>query len=156
MLCGPDDIDRIARIVSAPEVWDNIRDDGSSDGDRERLAEVFLSVPEILTLSPNENTAFFLVPHNSFSYEVHTCVTKDGRGKAASDAAREALEYVFGKTPVLKLLSWTPEFNKPALLFALRAGFEIEGRMKKSFLKNGTLHDETLVGLTKERWLCLR
>ena len=95
---------------------------------------------------------FLLVSQNSISIEIHTCLLPTLRGNKAIEAGKLILDLIFKKYE--KVISWVPENNRKAKLMALRLGFEIEGINRASFLKNGKLHDQFLVGLTKGEFLC--
>lgn len=81
-----------------------------------------------------------------------TLAVKTGTGAAVGDVFAIAGVYLFSNYQ--KAISYTPSTNKKALLYALRLGFKKEGVLTQSFLKNGELLDQTLVGLTKGEYLC--
>lgn len=95
---------------------------------------------------------FVLITQNSKSVEIHTCLLPTLRGSKAIEAGKLILSLIFKNYE--KVISWIPENNRKAKLFSLRLGFEIEGINRASFLKNGKLQDQFLVGLTKGEYLC--
>ncbi|MCH7391815.1 GNAT family N-acetyltransferase [Acinetobacter dispersus] len=95
---------------------------------------------------------FLLVSQNSISVEIHTCLLPSLRGIKAIEAGKLILNLIFQKYE--KVISWIPENNRKAKLMSYRLGFEVEGINRASFLKNGKLHDQFLVGLTKGEFLC--
>jgi RimJ/RimL family protein N-acetyltransferase len=60
------------------------------------------------------------------------------------------IKWVFENTTCRKLISWAPEGNQRAYDFAIKAGLVDEGVCKKSFIKNGVLLDQHLMGIGKE------
>lgn len=92
---------------------------------------------------------FMIVPMTSRCCEVHTSILPAYRGRAV-EAAREAIKWIFANTPFEKIVSRVPAFNRLALRLSLKAGMRIEGINTRSFLKDGKLHDQYLVGVEKE------
>lgn len=95
---------------------------------------------------------FVLVPQNTVTAEIHTCLLPSIRGVTALQAGKLLLNYLFSKYQ--KAISWIPDGNRKALLYSLKLGFVVEGLSQQSFLKNGQLIDQKLVGMTRERYLC--
>ena len=129
-------------------VNDDISDDVSKNHEIQQLPQTF----ECLGIYQDEEIKglFMLVPQNAVTAEIHTCLLL--RGKEAFQAGLLLLDYLFSKYQ--KAISYTPSTNKKALFYALRLGFKKEGVLTQSFLKNGELLDQTLVGLTKGEYLC--
>lgn len=142
------DLDLINRVILDVAVNDDISDDASRNHEIQQLPHTF----ECLGIYQNEEIKglFMLVPQNAVTAEIHTCLLL--RGKEAFQAGRLLLDYLFSKYQ--KAISYTPSTNKKALFYALRLGFKKEGVLTQSFLKNGDLLDQTLVGLTKGEYLC--
>ena len=92
--------------------------------------------------------------HSSVMLEIHTCILPAFRGKAAEVAAAHIIKWVFTNTPCEKMITLVPAFNRAALRYALRAGLVKEGCITKSFKSGGILHDQTLLGISKENAPC--
>lgn len=142
------DLDLINRVILDVAVNDDISDDASKNHEIQQLPHTF----ECLGIYRDEEIKglFMLVPQNAVTAEIHTCLLL--RGKEAFQAGRLLLDYLFSKYQ--KAISYTPSTNKKSLFYALRLGFKKEGVLTQSFLKNGELLDQTLVGLTKGEYLC--
>lgn len=142
------DLDLINRVILDTAVNDDISDDASKNHELQQLPHTF----ECLGIYQNEEVKglFMLVPQNAVTAEIHTCLLL--RGKEAFQAGEILLDYLFSNYQ--KAISYTPSTNKKALFYALRLGFKKEGVLTQSFLKNGELLDQTLVGLTKGEYLC--
>lgn len=83
-------------------------------------------------------------------WDVHTCLLKKARGKKAYEAVKMATEWAWKHLPGSKrLITEVPVYNRPALIFALKAGMEKYGVNPKSYLKNGVLHDVILLGISR-------
>ena len=107
----------------------------------------------ILYLMNTEKTGVIMVtPMNSIACQVHTAALPELWGKA-SGFVKECIEWGFTNTRYLKITTFVPSFNKLALRLARNAGFEKEGIIRKSFLKNWELCDQIIYGLTKQDWI---
>lgn len=146
---GVDHRDYVNLVLSHPEVYEWISDDNSPAPGQTDFAAI-LSAEGIYVLRPNPWTVFILHPWNSICYEVHTNVLPEGRGPMAVQACREGMSWMFHNTPCQKIVTQVPTFNRPALALARRAGMKPEGINSKSFLKNGHLYDQTILGISKQ------
>lgn len=142
------DLDLINRVILDAAVNDDISDDASKNHKIQQLPHAF----ECLGIYHDEEIKglFMLVPQNAVTAEIHTCLLL--RGKEAFQAGQLLLDYLFSNYQ--KAISYTPSTNKKALFYALRLGFKKEGVLTQSFLKNGVLVDQVVVGLTKGEYLC--
>jgi RimJ/RimL family protein N-acetyltransferase len=93
---------------------------------------------------------FMLAPHNAICYEIHTCLLPNGWGPRARRAARRCIEWMWANTPCRRLITHVPQYNRLALRFALDAGMRIYGCNRQSWLKDGAIHDQICLGLSKE------
>ena len=152
--CTLQDVDFVAGILGHPEVFPFISEDGSDSADVTQHANALLATPVIYVMSPNEWTLAIFVPRSSVCLELHTCILPDGRGKIALQVNRDVGAWIFENTTCQKVITWVPVFNRAADLMARRLGFELQGNNDKSFLRHGTLYDQLLYGVTKEKWLC--
>lgn len=142
-------LDEINSIILNQAVQDDISDDLSKDH-----KVTSLSNHEWIGVADNDQLQglFLLIKHNSISIEIHTCLLPTLRGSKAIEAGKLILNLIFQKYE--KVISWIPEHNRKAKLFSIRLGFEIEGINRASFLKNGKIYDQFLVGLTKGEFKC--
>ena len=129
-------------------VWDAMTDDGAMD-----KGLFFPPVHDgVIWLKAEDCGVFMLHAHNLVTYEVHTCLPF--AGSRALDAAIAGRKWMFENTPCQRLITNVPEFNKVALRFAKKAGMKVIGINEKSFMKNGKLYDQTLLGISKEGTPC--
>lgn len=144
------DINQINKIMLDLSVVDDISDDYSKGCAIHTLPEnfEFMAIYDLGQLQ-----GFYVItPLNAVTAEIHTCLLPTIRGKKAILAGTLLLNCLFSR--YLKAISWVPEINRKALIYAIRLGFSVEGINKKSFFKNSCLIDQKLVGLTREEWLC--
>lgn len=144
--------EQLLTVLENDEVWSGICDDFTINTPRALAAANLLQ--SSLVLAPNEYCVWILMPRSSIMFELHTCVLPEGRGKGAIKAGQEMMAWVFANTTAQKLISFVPAWNRKALAFALRSGWKKEGCLEKSFQFNGELHDQTVVGITKEVFSC--
>lgn len=143
------DMNAVQAIMHHEKIWDKIHDDGSIEAipiDSEIL--YWLGVYD-----GDEMCGFYLLhPVNTACFEMHTCLLPKIWGRKANEAAILFRDYVFGVIGIKKLVTNVPESNKIALKYAIKNGMVIEGINRKSFLKNGILEDQTMLGMTLEEW----
>ncbi|MGB1214613.1 MAG: GNAT family N-acetyltransferase [Pikeienuella sp.] len=145
------DFDMIRRFMTHPRVWPHISDDGCPDSAQfEPLREgvLYLAVRN----EPNILGIFLYHPHNSIMAEVHTCMNPMHWGSSV-EAGRATLGWVFDNTNWQKIITHVAETNRLALKLARDVGMTVEGNNRASFLKDGVLLDQYLLGITKEE-LC--
>lgn len=116
--------------------------------------EMVLKSDNIICLTNGLNAVGIFVPCNSVTYEVHTLIQKAGRGKEAVQSSLEGIKWMFENTNCKKIVTHVPEFNIPAFALATKIGMKKEGINRKSFLKNGCLYNQILMGLCKEEFIC--
>lgn len=146
------DIPHINFILSQDEVFQYCIDDNFPMEHKWRMGRLLLDNPNTYISLPNPHCVFIAIPssNNSVIYEVHVAVSPEGRGKDAVLAARQSIDEFFHDTPnVHKLIGFTPINLKRVLAFARMVGFKKEGICKKSFLKDGELHDQVISGFSR-------
>jgi len=136
------DADFITRCVL--QNWDWLRDDGADDKDF-----YFPPINEhVQWVRVGDYGVFMLTRCNHIMFECHTTLLPSARGKSV-EIGKAALKFAFENTPALRIITAVPENNPLALRMALKSGFRVIGVNEKSFQKNGTLYDQTLLGISK-------
>jgi RimJ/RimL family protein N-acetyltransferase len=144
------DMELVRGILSHPAIWPWIHDDGASEPAPVDHETLFW----LLVTDPHPAGVFLLHAHNHVTYEVHTCLLPRTWGAQAREATQMGRRWMFENTPCQKIVTNIPEDNALALRFAKRCGMTVEGVNRQSFLKNGELLDQHVLGLTKKEWLC--
>jgi RimJ/RimL family protein N-acetyltransferase len=151
MLC--DDRDFIRATMTHPKIWPHISDDHS--GDPEDFEPSLHG--SFRYLAPEHKGepvgVFFYHPHSAVLWEVHTCILPQFWGEAATQAARAGLVWMIENTTCCKVTTHVPRTNQKARMFALRVGMKDEGVNRASFLKDGQLVDQYVLGITGEEIL---
>ena len=144
------DMETVRPILAHPTVWPHIHDDGATEPQPLDLdGFVWLLVDD------GEPAGVFLLhPHNTACWEVHTCLLPRLYGPQARQATQLCRAWMFTHTACQKLITNVSADNLLALRFAKRCGMTPEGVNRESFLKNGELLDQHVLGLTKKEWQC--
>lgn len=137
----------VREIIQDPRISKHLSDEGS-------VGEAAIDSPVLYWLmveyKEEPSGVFLFHPHNAITYEVHTAILPPLWGELAKQAAFMARQWIFTQTPCRKLITHVPEYNKLALRFAKQGGLKLEGVNRKSYLFNGELMDQYLLGITKE------
>lgn len=141
-----DDYDFITRCVTNPSVWRMGSDDGMVDIDPELY---FIKPGGVIWVRAEEYGVFAFEKRNHITYDVHTTLLPNARGKSV-EIAKGVVRWFFENSNCLRITTTVPEFNHLATRLSLMAGMTLIGVNKKSFLKNGQLFDQYLYGISKE------
>jgi len=142
------DMALVAAIMGHPAIWPHIHEDGT-----DAPAPVDHDELHWLLVSDGQPAGVFLVHAVRAScFEVHTCLLPRLKGAGAAQAARLLIAHVFGTIGARKLITNVPASNRPALRFAKASGLQIEGINRASFLRNGVMEDQIMLGITDKEW----
>ena len=140
------DIEFITKCVTEPITWSARVDDSMVDVNPDIF---FVQTDGKLWLRAGDYGIFMGEPRNSVTYEFHTMLLPEARGKAV-DIAKGALHWMFYNTPCLKIITHVPSFNVLARRLSERCGMKLIGNNESSFLKGGVLYDQFIYGISKE------
>lgn len=87
-------------------------------------------------------------PINVITWECHVQVLPEYRAEFAKEFAQKAIQWAWDMG-VQKLVAQIPFLYPNVRDFGLNVGFEVEGINRKSYLKNGQLHDQWYMGLVR-------
>lgn len=140
----------VALIMGHPAVFPHTHDDSVTECepvDHEGL--------HWMLVDDGEPVGVFLVHAiNSICYQMHTCLLPRSWGPQAKDAAQLLLKWAFEDTDCKKMITAVPAYNRAALRFAKAGGMVQEGVNRQSFLRNGVMLDQIMLGITKQEWSC--
>lgn len=150
------DLALVKQIMTDPSIWPGITDDGCPKpedfvplGDEHVIYLLAYKDSQVCGL-------FMLHPHNEICWEVHTCLLPEGRGWKARELVAQGFKWVWANTKCLRIITNVPAFNFPALGLAHDVGFEVIGVNKGSFMKQGVVYDQTILGISRPELSCLR
>ena len=144
------DVALIGKILTHPLIWPWVTDDGAPDPEAFQPPEPGEHVWFILVWDEAELLGLFLFhSQNTATWEVHTCLLPKAWGKRARKAAEEMLKWVWEETDWQRIVTNVPDNNRLALSYALKVGMTEYGLNPKSWLKNGELLDQHLLGISR-------
>jgi hypothetical protein len=142
------DKEEIEAMVNSPEIYRWLTDDLSP--------EVFTCDDNAIYLSNEDRSGIVkLETLNGVTAQVHVAAFRRLLGRTRN-FVREALEWGFDNTTLMKIITFIPSYNRLALKLAQRSGFREEGIMTRSFLKDWILYDQYIYGITKEEFRRMR
>jgi RimJ/RimL family protein N-acetyltransferase len=144
------DLGLVRQIICHPKLYGWLTDDFSPRSEDYTPPDA----PGVQYLVARDNGELLglwvLVWHSPIAVEVHTCLLPTAWGERAAIAAKECARWIFFHTAAQRIFTSVPAYNRLALRFALQAGMSVFGRHPKSFQKKGKLHDQILLGLSRE------
>lgn len=144
-----EDIEFIKKVYGCPDMWYWLGDDNTPPLESIDITPL-ISSPAFFFLIPGVTGVFMFHQWNSITFEMHSAVLPEYRGKCAMEGARLAGMWMFGNTPCRKIVTLVPKTNVRAMYLARRGGMKQEGIITKSFLKDGKYVDQYLYGICKE------
>ncbi len=144
-----EDLALIRRVLTNPRIYPHITDDNCpavEDFEPQLNPNIWYihAADEIGTVG-----IFLLIPQNSVCYELHTCLLPEAWGVRAKHAAQYLGPWVWENTPAQRVVTNVPEYNHIARAFAGKGGMTMFGINPRSFLKDGKLHDQFMLGISK-------
>jgi RimJ/RimL family protein N-acetyltransferase len=148
------DLELVREILTDPKVYPHVTDDGSPAAAEftpiDHPSIWYVLVRDQLCGYDQVLGLFMFVPQGAACWEVHTCLLPIAYGRRAAAAAAGAAEWIFEQTECRRIVTSVPAYNRLALRFARQAGMTQYGVNPNSFLKKGKLHDQVLLGLSKD------
>lgn len=136
--------DKLRRLLA--EIGEVVAEDGQGvktaaiDTERNGWLEV-IEGPETLAV-------YKLVPINGVTVEIHVNVLPMYRRKRHA-TCRAAFRWILSNTRYQKVIAWVPSIHRHIRRFAVEMGMAVEGNSTQSYRKNGALHDQWLLGITR-------
>lgn len=139
----------VRAVMAHPRIYPHIADDGCPPATEFEPLE-HPGVWYVLVRDEGRPLGLFVfVPQNSVCWEVHTCLLPWAWGRPAAIAAAEMARWIWEHTPCRRIVTSVAAYNRLALRFAERAGMTEYGRNPASWLKDGKLHDQVLLGMSR-------
>ena len=141
------DVDVVRAILAHPAIYDCIAEDGTPL--REDFTLVLEGIACVIGIVGSEPIGVMIYhPINGITWECHVQVLPEYRKQHASEFFQKALDWAFAMG-AKKVVAQIPFLYPNVKGFALKHGFEIEGINRKSYLKNGQIHDQWYLGLVR-------
>lgn len=143
------DLPLVRATMTHRRIYPHVSDDGSPSADD--FSPIDSPLVYYLAMDDGEHLGIFMLyPHNTVCFEVHTCLLPKAWGEKARQCTREGMHWMFENTSCRRIITNIPEYNRLALKLALDSGMSRFGTNPKSFMKNGTLYDQIMLGISKE------
>jgi RimJ/RimL family protein N-acetyltransferase len=82
---------------------------------------------------------------------------KDFLGKGyGTDAMQTLISFIFNEMNINKIKLKVFSFNKPAIKSYEKCGFKVEGVLRQEIYRDGSYHDDIVMGLLKEEYLQMK
>lgn len=141
------DMALVASIMKDPAIWPHIHEDTVECNPIDHDGFNWMLVDD------GEPAGVFMVHAlGTYCYEMHTCLLPRIWGHKAAHAAQILLGWAFTDTICEKMVTNVPAYNRAALRFARTGGMVEEGVNRASFMRNGVLIDQIMLGITKQEW----
>ena len=92
---------------------------------------------------------YHLKPQNMITLEIHAQVDPDYRKEYSEETGRAILRWILDNTHYEKVICQIPFIYPNVKSFACKNGFTEEGVNRKSYIKNGAIHDQWMLGATR-------
>lgn len=142
------DMGLVTAILSHPAIWPHIHEDGATEAAPHDLDGFHW----VLVTDGAPAGVFLAHARGEACWEVHTCLLPRIWGAGAARAAQLLLAHLFEDADCQKVVTNVPAYNRPALRFAKASGMQVEGNNRSSFLRNGKLEDQIMLGITRKEW----
>lgn len=144
------DIDLINTIMFNDDIFNVVSEDGTTK-ERQRFDvynEYWLKV-----LVGNKLVGLYNLHHsNQSTLEAHVHILPEFRNEHSQNSIIKVYGWLIENCgdEIVKFIAKIPSIYPNVLKFCLINGFKHEGINRKSYLKNGNLHDIDMVGITRE------
>jgi len=143
------DADLVISVMTQPSMWATVAEDGQDPDD---YTPDMVGVCWIVMWCGLELIALYSLDQiNAVTLEIHAQVLPEHRKGYSRATGKAALQWIVDHTDCQKVIAWVPALYPNVRDFTVSQGFQIEGVSRKSYLKNGELHDLTLLGITREQ-----
>lgn len=142
------------KLLKSECIWGRISEDGQSQKEFRiwsRREHVWLGI----FVKKKLIGCFFLHPENSTTIVIHIQILEKYREKHAFESGVMAQDQ-FIKSKYNKMICQIPEIYQDVYHFTKKFGLVDEGINRASFTKNGRVHNQLRLGITKEEaksWL---
>lgn len=141
----------IRSMLTHPKVFRWLFEDGASAEDFEPV--ISPNIWYIVALDDRKPVGMFVFePRTSVKYVVALAIWPE-RWASAVPAFKGVVQYAFDMIPNMeRIVGEVPSDNSHAMRLAKRAGFEMCGLERKSFMRGGELRDIRYLGASRDTW----
>jgi RimJ/RimL family protein N-acetyltransferase len=141
--------DLVKRVLTLPEMWRTIAEDGvePEDFEPDMNGELWLAIWDDMEIIG----VFNLHSWTRTNAQIHAHVIPNHRKKYSKKAGGVALRYIYDKYPMInKINAVIPVIYRNVRNFTEGFGFRLEGVNKLSYTKGGNVIDQWYMGITRD------
>lgn len=126
------------------------------DGDGVRVIPMHDLIHYVLVYSDKDEVVgcYTLLPHNDVTVDIHVDYIPKGYGEISRGAIPLMADYIFKTVGWKKAIAEVPSCNPLVHRYVRQTGMKHEGTLSQSFLKDNTLYDIIVYGMTEEEYKC--
>lgn len=146
------DPELIRSIAAHPRIYEHLHDDFAPPREQWRPT-IHPLISYMVAYEDDQLIGLFIVnAHSCVLWELHECFLPRvwGTGKPLQ-CANEFRKWIWRESNCLRMFGQILASNKSALRLALKAGMTEFGVHPRSFMKNGIMQDQILVGIDRPR-----
>jgi RimJ/RimL family protein N-acetyltransferase len=148
------DLELIRSILTHPRVYPKISDDFSPPASDYRPVSAglvwYVLAKDVYDEITDTLGLWLLHQQNGVCWEVHTALLPCAWGEPGLEAARMLPDWIWSHTPCRRIITNVPSTNRLALHFAVKAGMKVMGINPASWLKDGMLCDQIMLGISPQ------
>lgn len=145
------DLDLVRMIATHPKIWPHISDDGAGKAEDYRPAD-HPSIWYVTVLRDRELMGLWaFMPENSVCWSMHTLLLPHSWGKFSHEALPKLFRWMWDNTTCRRIVGTAPVTNRLVINFVKSAGMAEYGLNPASYLKNGVLLDQVLLGISRPK-----
>ena len=139
----------IKSIMTSPDIWATVAEDGHSPASFtcDTEGECWL----LMTNGDDVVGIYNIHGINAVTCEIHAQVIPEHREKHSYGTGKVALDWIFSNAPEYKkVIAQIPVVFENVKNFTCQFGFKVEGINRLSYLKDGAIVDQWLLGITRD------
>lgn len=147
------DPELVKSVLLHPDIFATIAEDAADDFEPDMEGSIWLAM-----LAPNLVGLYQIERLNGITAQLHANVLPESRKAHSKATGWAALDWVMENLPdIHKLIAVVPVIYPNVKAFTCSFGFREEGVNRESYLKNGEIHDQWILGITRpeigeQRW----
>jgi len=136
----------VKSFLLRPDILATIAEDGGDDFEPDMERNIWL----LMKSGETEVGLYQIERINGITAQIHANVLPEHRKPHSKATGRAALRWVYANLPEIhKVIAVIPTIYPNVRDFTLSFGFALEGVNRQSYLKNGAIHDQWILGITR-------
>jgi RimJ/RimL family protein N-acetyltransferase len=136
----------VKSILLRPEIVATIAEEGCDDFEPDMERNIWL----LMKSGDTEVGVYQIERINGITAQIHANVLPEHRKPHSKATGRAALNWVMHNLPdIHKIIAVIPTLYPNVRDFTMSFGFVVEGVNRQSYLKDGAIHDQWILGITR-------